>query len=126
MNALPAGSPIVIYVNGSPYGDTVTVEGSQTSGPSSGARAGYDAYQVHRDFPARWQAYIVANYRNIGHVTNVFGVSERTARNWWKGSSKDASSAIWQSASYQDAGNTPLCIAVCTVEGFFLKIRATA
>ncbi|QPO08264.1 hypothetical protein [Sulfitobacter sp. B30-2] len=85
MNALPAGSPIVIYVNGSPYGDTVTVEGSQTSGPSSGARAGYDAYQVHRDFPARWQAYIVANYRNIGHVTTVFGVSERTARNWWKG-----------------------------------------
>jgi len=53
MNALPAGSPIVIYVNGTPYGDTVTVEGSPTSGPSSGLRAEYDAYQVHREFPAR-------------------------------------------------------------------------
>ncbi len=45
----------------------------------------YDPHQVHRDFPARWQAYIRASFRNIAHVTQVFEVSERTARKWWAG-----------------------------------------
>jgi hypothetical protein len=45
----------------------------------------YDPYKVHREFPARWQAYIRANYRSIAHVTQVFEVSERTARKWWAG-----------------------------------------
>jgi hypothetical protein len=45
----------------------------------------YDPQRVHREFPERWQAYIRANYRNIGHVTQVFRVSERTARKWWAG-----------------------------------------
>ncbi len=45
----------------------------------------YDPHKVHREFPARWQAYIRGNYRNIGHVTQVFQVSERTARKWWAG-----------------------------------------
>ena len=85
MNAISPNSPIVIYVNGSGPGDHVTVGPGQASGPSSANHGRYDPYEVHREFPARWQAYIVANYRNIGHVTSVFGVSERTARNWWKG-----------------------------------------
>ncbi|WP_224826266.1 hypothetical protein [Cognatishimia sp. MH4019] len=45
----------------------------------------YDPHQVHREFPDRWQAYIRANYRNLNHVQLIFGVSERTARKWWKG-----------------------------------------
>jgi hypothetical protein len=45
----------------------------------------YDPHRVHREFPDRWQAYIRANYRNLNHVQQVFGVSERTARKWWKG-----------------------------------------
>jgi hypothetical protein len=45
----------------------------------------YDPHRVHREFPERWQAYIRANYRNLNHVQQVFGVSERTARKWWKG-----------------------------------------
>jgi hypothetical protein len=45
----------------------------------------YDLHRVHREFPNRWQAYIRANYRNLNHVQQVFGVSERTARKWWKG-----------------------------------------
>jgi hypothetical protein len=46
---------------------------------------GYDPHQVQRAFPARWQGYIRANFRNLGHVQQVFGVSERAARKWWNG-----------------------------------------
>ena len=49
------------------------------------SRTDYDPHAVHRDFPDRWQAYIRANYRHLGHVQQVFGVSERTARKWWNG-----------------------------------------
>lgn len=47
----------------------------------------YNPHQVHTEFPDRWQAYIRANYRNLNHVCQVFGVSERAARKWWNGES---------------------------------------
>lgn len=55
------------------------VQGRDASVPA------YDPHQVHREFPDRWQAYIRANYRNLMHVQQVFGVSERTSRKWWNG-----------------------------------------
>lgn len=45
----------------------------------------YDPHRVHREFPDRWQGYIRANYRDLRHVMHIFGVSERTARKWWRG-----------------------------------------
>ena len=45
----------------------------------------YDPHRIHRDFPMRWQRYIRANFRGLGHVQQVFNVSERTARKWWNG-----------------------------------------
>lgn len=50
----------------------------------NGARR-YDPHRVHQEFPDKWRAYIRANYRSLGHVQQVFGVSERAARKWWKG-----------------------------------------
>lgn len=47
----------------------------------------YDPARVHREFPDRWRAYIRANFRNLTHVMQVFGVSERCARKWWNGES---------------------------------------
>lgn len=47
--------------------------------------AAYDPHSVHRAFPDRWRAYIRANFRDLNHVQQVFAVSERTARKWWKG-----------------------------------------
>jgi hypothetical protein len=47
--------------------------------------AGYDPHQLHREFPERWSTYIRSNFRSLAHVTQVFPVSERTARSWWKG-----------------------------------------
>ncbi|MDJ0631079.1 MAG: hypothetical protein QNJ44_22670 [Rhodobacter sp.] len=44
-----------------------------------------DPHEIQRQFPQRWRAYIRANYRNLGHVQRVFGVSEKAARNWWNG-----------------------------------------
>ena len=44
-----------------------------------------EPYEIHRQFPARWQAYIVANYRDLQHVQQAFHVSERAARKWWNG-----------------------------------------
>jgi len=85
MSVHSPNSPVVIHVHGLSCGDHITVGAGQATGPSSAAAQRYDPYQVHREFPARWQAYIQANYRNIGHVTSVFNVSEKTARNWWKG-----------------------------------------
>lgn len=97
MTALPPNSPVVIYVNGSSSGHDGTEPAGHHSGPLSGnfphtAHAEllsrgrpYDPHKVHREFPERWQAYIRASYRNIGHVCQVFQVSERTARKWWAG-----------------------------------------
>lgn len=45
----------------------------------------YDPMSVHREFPDRWRAYIRSNYRDLAHVQQVFGVSERAARKWWNG-----------------------------------------
>ena len=78
-------SPVVIYVNGASYGQSAPTTGGQSVGQMSDPKARFDPYKVHREFPARWQAYIQANYRNIGHVVQVFQVSEKTARNWWTG-----------------------------------------
>lgn len=47
--------------------------------------ATFNPRRVHEEFPDRWQAYIRANFLNLNHVQQVFGVSERTARKWWKG-----------------------------------------
>lgn len=80
-----APPPVVIYVNGSPYDQHIRNSGGQSVGYMSGASAQCDPYRVHREFPARWRAYIQANFRNISHVTQIFQVSEKTARNWWTG-----------------------------------------
>ena len=85
MTGIPQTSPVVIYVNGGSYCHAVTQTGVQSIGPFCTPRAVYDPYQVHREFPARWQAYILAHYPSVGAVTRVFDVSERTARNWMKG-----------------------------------------
>jgi len=61
------------------HGGHSVFAGRVDSGPA------YDPHSIHREFPDRWQAYIKANYRNLNHVQQVFGVSERTARKWWKG-----------------------------------------
>lgn len=51
-----------------------------------GSGAGqYNPHHVHQEFPDKWRAYIRANYRNLSHVQQVFGVSERAARKWWNG-----------------------------------------
>ncbi len=44
-----------------------------------------DPHRIHREFPDRWRVYIRSNYQNLAHIQQVFGVSERTARKWWKG-----------------------------------------
>ena len=47
----------------------------------------FDPHRVHRDFPARWSAYVRANYAGLLDVQLAFNVSEKTARNWWNGAS---------------------------------------
>lgn len=76
---------VVIYVNGFPYGHSAPEQPQQSFGALSPSNQPFDPYKVQREFPARWQAYIRANFRNISHVAHVFQVSEKTARNWWTG-----------------------------------------
>lgn len=45
----------------------------------------YKPHEVHKEFPERWRRYIRSNFSDLVHVQQVFGVSERTARKWWKG-----------------------------------------
>lgn len=111
MNDRVPQMPVVIHVNSVPYGEPTSGTPGHASGSLSGFPAQspvqmsdtlaqlpnrqndgllacgrrYDPHKVHRDFPSRWRAYIRASFRSIAHVTQVFEVSERTARKWWAG-----------------------------------------
>jgi len=83
---------VVIYVNGQPCGEPVTIPAGQSFGDMSGGHAQrpplarrMDPHRVHRDFPDRWCRYIRAHFTSLRHVCQVFDVSERTARKWWNG-----------------------------------------
>jgi len=82
---LPPPPSVVIYINGFPFANSATVLPGQSFGQLSAPPIVFDPFKVQREFPSRWQAYIRANFRHIAHVTQVFHVSERTARNWWTG-----------------------------------------
>lgn len=45
----------------------------------------FDPYKMHAEFGAKWSAFVRANFHNLRQVSLSFGVSERTARAWWKG-----------------------------------------
>lgn len=64
---------------GFPHGAHASILGRGDSVPV------YEPRRVHEQFPDRWQTYIRSNYRDLNHVQQVFAVSERTARKWWKG-----------------------------------------
>jgi hypothetical protein len=85
MTGNPQNLPVVVCLNGGSYPQPFTQTGSPSSGPSFTSRVVYDSHQVHREFPARWQSYILAHYSSARAITCVFNVSERTARNWMKG-----------------------------------------
>ncbi|MFB9149552.1 hypothetical protein [Roseovarius ramblicola] len=84
---------VVIYVNGASCADPGTGGGGQSVGELSAhqlveatqLRRRFDPHKVHRQFPERWQRYIRSQYRSLAHVCQVFDVSEKTARNWWNG-----------------------------------------
>lgn len=82
-------SPVVIYVNGGAASPQSGPDGAgQSFGENSAEKPGArrcDPHRVYAEFPARWQAYIRGNFRNLSHVQKVFQVSEKTARNWWDG-----------------------------------------
>lgn len=45
----------------------------------------FDLHRYRRLFPDRWAAFLRAHFHDSVHVAYVFGVSDRTARNWWDG-----------------------------------------
>ena len=82
---------VVIHINGSSCGDVTTGVAQHLSGSlcgtggAAGAAGRYDPHKIHREFPGRWQAYILAHYQSLAHVCWVFDVCESTARKWWTG-----------------------------------------
>ncbi len=44
-----------------------------------------DLDRLRRVLPDRWSAFLRAHFRDRIHVAFIFGVDERTARNWWDG-----------------------------------------
>jgi len=44
-----------------------------------------DPHAIARDFPRRWQAFVMLNYPNEREVMRTFQVDYRTARNWLSG-----------------------------------------
>jgi hypothetical protein len=54
----------------------------QVGGQSS---ARFDPDGFARAFPAKWQAFLHAHFRNSIHVADTFGVTDRAARKWWDG-----------------------------------------
>jgi hypothetical protein len=80
----PASGP----VNGSAQRSAAFPHGAHAQILSHATQAPvYDPTRVQREFPDRWRAYIRSNFRNLNHVQQVFGVSERAARKWWNGES---------------------------------------
>ncbi len=55
----------------------------QKSAPDAAAR--FDPDDFARKFPAKWQAFLRAHFRNPVHVAYTFGVTDRAARKWWDG-----------------------------------------
>jgi hypothetical protein len=55
------------------------------AGHSSGRRA--DLHGFRRSFPDRWSAFLRAHWRSHLEVALFFDCDERTARNWWAGTS---------------------------------------
>lgn len=53
------------------------------AGQFAGVRCDLDGYR--RAFPSRWSAFLRAHFRDRIHVAFEFSVDERTARNWWEG-----------------------------------------
>jgi hypothetical protein len=51
----------------------------------AGAAARFDPEGFARAFPAKWQAFLHAHFRNSIHVADTFGVTDRAARKWWDG-----------------------------------------
>lgn len=78
-------SSIVQLVNDTQQGNVTTERDGKSPGFLSGQKSHFDPYEVHRNFPARWQAYIEENYTSTSEVMRVFQVSEKTVRNWLKG-----------------------------------------
>ena len=85
MNARRNPSPVVIYVNGLSSDQSGTETPGHLVGETSGDQRGFDPHRVHREFPDRWRAYILAHYASLDQITKAFHVSEKTARNWWTG-----------------------------------------
>ena len=55
-------------------------------------------------FPDRWQAFIKAHFRDIRHVQFSLGVSEKTARDYWAGTtSPRAEVALYAVATHPGA-----------------------
>ena len=61
------------------------------SAASSGVNGGqfserpFDLHHYRTIFPDRWSTFLRAHFRDHVHAAYVFGVSERTARNWFEG-----------------------------------------
>ncbi len=84
----PSPPSVVVYVNDSPLPKTDTASPdicADLCPDKSPDVSRHDPEKTHREFPGRWRAYILANYRNLKHVQQVFNVSERTARKWFAG-----------------------------------------
>ena len=73
-----------------PCADAATVSGGVSSGECVGGQPEkfsghpFDLHRYRVIFPDRWAALLRAHFRDHVHVAFMFGVSERTARNWWE------------------------------------------
>jgi hypothetical protein len=70
-----------------PCADAATAGGGVSSGIGVGEFFGqpFDLHRYRVVFPDRWSAFLKAHFRDHIHAAFVFGVSERTARNWFEG-----------------------------------------
>ena len=67
--------------------DAATEAGGVSSGKCCEQFSGhpFDLHRYRVVFPDRWSSFLRAHFRDHMHVAYVFGVSDRTSRNWWDG-----------------------------------------
>jgi hypothetical protein len=96
MNVVARAPSLASSVTPYPMTDNAPVSAGKPSGLSAGksAASNPDPRRYRSLYPDKWHGFLHAHFRDVMHVAYSFGVSERTARDWWEGVSTSQGWAV--------------------------------
>jgi hypothetical protein len=92
------GQSVSVASSSTPYplADNDTLTSGKPSGFCSGKSpaSNPDPRRYRSLYPDKWHGFLHAHFRDAMHVAYSFGVSERSARDWWEGVSTSQGWAV--------------------------------